>query len=296
MALSIEKLITSGPLVTDGAWGTELQAKGLAVGDCPDVWNLSNPEEIVEVAKAYVEAGSQIILTNTFGGSRIRLEENGVAEQTLEINQTGVELSRRAAGDQALVFASMGATGKMLMMGDITPNELQTAFEEQAQALSAADAIVIETMSELDEARIAVKSAKTTGLPVVACMVFDSGENSDRTMMGITPEETAEALTEAGADVIGANCGQGIDGFVSICKRLNSATDRPIWIKANAGTPEWDDGNLVYRTQADEFAAYAGDLIEAGASFIGGCCGTNSEFIRALRKEVSRLCECNAAT
>ncbi len=289
MPLSIENLIADGPLVSDGAWGTELQARGLALGDSPDTWNLSNPEQVTEVAGAYVDAGSQIILTNTFGANRIRLEESGAAENVIEINRTGVELSRRAAGDRALVFASMGATGKLLMMGDIKPEDLQTAFEEQAQALSEADAIVIETMSEIDEARIAVSAARTTGLPVIASMVFDSGENNDRTMMGSTPEETAEALAEAGADVIGANCGQGIAGFVAICKRLHAATDRPIWIKANAGAPEWDDGKLVYRTSPDEFAAYAGELIEAGASFIGGCCGTNSEFIRALKKEVSRI-------
>jgi methionine synthase I (cobalamin-dependent) len=295
MPLSIEELIADGPVVTDGAWGTEFQARGLAVGDSPDTWNLSNPEKVIEVAQSYVDAGSQIILTNTFGASRLRLQESGAAQDTVEINRAGVELSRRAAGDQALVFASMGASGKMLMMGDTKAEDLQAAFEEQAQALSAADAIVVETMSELDEARIAVSAARATGLPVVACMVFDSGENNDRTMMGVTPEETAEALTMAGADVIGANCGQGIAGFVPICKRLHSATGRPIWIKANAGTPELVDGGLVYRTSPDEFAAFAGDLIEAGANFIGGCCGTHPEFIKALRKELSRLKEPNSS-
>lgn len=289
MPLSIEKLIADGPVVTDGAWGTEFQARGLAVGDSPDTWNLSNPDQVIAVAQAYVDAGSQIILTNTFGANRLRLEESGAAENTVEINRAGVELSRRAAGDRALVFASMGASGKILMMGDTKAEDLQAAFEEQAQALSKADAIVVETMSELDEARIAVSAARATGLPVVACMVFDSGANNDRTMMGVTPEETAEALTKAGADVIGANCGQGVAGFVAICERLHSATDRPIWIKANAGTPELVDGELVYRTNPDEFAAYASDLMAAGANFIGGCCGTNPEFIRVLRKEVSRL-------
>jgi 5-methyltetrahydrofolate--homocysteine methyltransferase len=289
MPLSIEKLIADGPMVSDGAWGTEFQARGLAVGDSPDTWNLSKPEQVIAVAKAYVDAGSQIILTNTFGANRLRLAESGAAADTVEINRAGVELSRRAAGDRALVFASIGASGKILMMGDTKVEDLQAAFEEQAQALSGADAIVIETMSELDEARLAVSAARATGLPVVACMVFDSGANKDYTMMGVTPEETAEILTEAGADVIGANCGQGIAGFVSICKRLHSATDRPIWIKANAGTPELIDGELAYRTGPEEFAAFAGDLIAAGASFLGGCCGTNPEFIRALKKEVIRL-------
>ena len=183
----------------------------------------------------------------------------------------------------------MGPTGKLLMAGDTSAGELRAVFEEQAQALTGADAIVIETMAELEEARLAIGAARATGLPVVASMVFDSGKEKDRTMMGATPEEVAEALTEAGADVIGANCGQGIAGFAGLCQRLHAATDRPIWIKANAGVPELIGGAAVYPASPVEFAAHAGDLIEAGASFIGGCCGTSPAFITTLNKKIESL-------
>jgi methionine synthase I (cobalamin-dependent) len=282
----IQRLINSGPVLTDGAWGTELQVRGLAFGEFPDAWNLTHPERVAAVAAAYVAAGSQVILTNTFGANRVRLADHEGAGKIREINRAGVEISRRAAGRDALVFASMGPSGKMLLNGDVGVEELEAAFSEQAEALAnaGADALVIETMSDLEEAKIAVKAACRTGRPVVSCMVFDSGRDKDRTMMGVTPQQVAEELTAAGADVIGANCGQGIAGFVKICERLHGATDRPIWIKANAGLPEMVDGRAVYRTTPDEFASYGPALIKAGASFIGGCCGTSPIFIDALSR------------
>ena len=189
-----------------------------------------------------------------------------------------------------MVFASIGPTGKLLVTGEVTAEELLEVFTEQTAILASAgaDAIVIETMGDLEETKLAVQSAKQTGLPVVACMVFATGKNKDRTLMGTTPEQAAEALTAAGADVIGANCGQGIAGYVSICRRLRAATDRPIWIKANAGLPELVDGQAVYRTTPAEFAAHVPALVEAGASFIGGCCGTTPDYIRAVAAAVRR--------
>ncbi len=288
----IQLLLAGGPVVTDGAWGTQLQARGLAVGDFPDLWNLVHPDRVSEVAAAYVDAGSQVILTNTFGANRIRLREQGAAAKVAEINVRGVELSRQAAQSRARVFASMGPSGKLLPAGEVAPEELRLAFLEQAQALAkgGADALVVETMSDLDEARLAVNAARETGLPVVACMVFDSGKSKDRTMMGNTPEQAAEALTEAGADVIGANCGQGIAGFVSICQRLRAATVRPLWIKANAGLPTLVDGQARYTTTPDEFAGYIPELIKVGANFVGGCCGTAPEFIAAVKRSVTPKC------
>ncbi len=280
----LEELIAGGPVVTDGAWGTQLQQRGLEVGTCPDAWNLSNPDKVEEVPRAYVEAGSQIVLTNTFGANRIMLGRHGLAERTAEINRAGVEISRRAAGDRAKVFASMGPSGVMLMMGEVGEEELQEAFAEQARALAdgGADAIVIETMSDPTEAIVAVTAARKTGLPVVACLTFDSGVDLDRTMMGTTAEQAAEALTAAGADCVGSNCGQGVEGFAALCKRLHAATDRPIWIKANAGLPEVVDGRTVYTQTAEQFAAHVPELVEAGASFIGGCCGTSPKVIKAV--------------
>jgi methionine synthase I (cobalamin-dependent) len=280
----IQKLVAGGPVLTDGAWGTELQALGLGLGEFPDAWNLSHPDRVAEVAASYVQAGSRVILTNTFGANRIRLAENALADRSTDINRRGVEISRQAAGSGASVFASIGPTGKLLMNGEVTPEDLSIAFAEQARALAdaGADALVVETMSDLSEAELAVKAARETGLPVVACMVFDSGKNKDRTMMGTTPEHAAKALEAAGADVIGANCGQGIEGFVAICRRLKSATSCPIWIKPNAGLPQVVAGKARYATSPEQFASHVPGLLQAGANFIGGCCGTNPSFIRAV--------------
>jgi 5-methyltetrahydrofolate--homocysteine methyltransferase len=285
-------MLAAGPVVTDGAWGTQLQARGLEVGEFPDDWNLSHPEKVQEVARAYVEAGSDVILTNTFGANRIRMAEQEKPQDVAEINRRGVEISRRAAGGRARVFASIGPSGKLLMSGEIERAQLREAFSEQACALveAGADALVVETMSDLEEARVAVESARATGLPVVACMVFDTGKEKDRTMMGNTPEQAAEALTQAGADVIGANCGQGIAGFVQICKRLRAATDRPLWIKPNAGLPVMVDGRPQYSTTPAEFVGYLPALLQAGAQFIGGCCGTAPAFV----SEIRRCCSKNA--
>ena len=283
------ELLSTGPVLTDGSWGVHLQSLGLQPGESPDAWNLTHPDRVSKVAQAYVDAGSRIILTNTFGASRIMLARHGYAEQAYEINRAGAQLSRAAAAGKAHVFASIGPSGAMLMMGDVTEEQLATAFDEQAKALAegGAEAIVVETMSDLIEAKLAVNAARATGLPVVACMTFDSGKNKDRTMMGVTPEQAAEELSAAGADAIGANCGQGIEGYVPICSRLHAATSLPIWIKPNAGLPQVEDGRTVYRTTPQEFAAYADELLKAGASFIGGCCGSNPDFIRALAQRIA---------
>ncbi len=287
----LQKLLQQRPVITDGAWGTQLQARGLALGDFPDAWNLSHPDRVLEVARAYVQAGSQVILTNTFGANRIRLGEHEAAGQLAEINTRGVEISRKAAGEKARVFASMGPSGKLLLSGEVTGDDLAAAYAEQAWALAkgGADALVVETMADLEEAKLAVQGARETGLPVIACMVFDSGKEKDRTMMGATPEQAAETLTESGADVIGANCGQGIAGFIGICRRLRAATDRPIWIKANAGLPTMVGGQAQYQTSAKEFASYIPALIDAGASFVGGCCGTTPEFIAAVKENLANF-------
>ena len=284
----IGELTAAGPVLTDGAWGTEMQARGLAAGETPDFWNLSHPDRVEQVARAYVTAGSQVVLTNTFRANRIALARHPDVERIAEVNRAGVEISRRAAGDEARVFASIGPCGKLLMTGEVDEAALRAAFAEQAQALAAggADAIVIETMSDLAEAGIAVEAAKATGLPVVACMVFDSGKNRDRTMMGVTPTQAAEELTRVGADAIGANCGTGVEDYIPICASLAAATPLPIWIKPNAGLPELENGEVVYRTSPSEFAANVPKLLEAGARFVGGCCGTSPRFIEAMRREL----------
>ena len=285
----VAELTKQGPVLIDGAWGTQLQSRGLPTGETPDRWNLTHADLVEEIPRAYVDAGSRVVLTNTFRGNRLALDAAGLADRVVDVNRAAVEISKRAAGDRAVVFGSIGPSGKMLCMGDISADELRDVFAEQASALAAggADGIVIETMSDLEEAKLAVEAAKSTGLPVVACMCFDSGADNDRTMMGTTPEQAAEGLQIAGADVIGANCGQGIDGYIGIARRFSQATDLPIWIKANAGIPKMVGGEVIYETTPEQFAARAGELLKAGVSFIGGCCGTSPEFIRALKKELA---------
>jgi methionine synthase I (cobalamin-dependent) len=271
--------LAGGLLITDGAWGTELQARGLDPGAAPDTWNLTHPERVEAVARAYVEAGSQVILTNTFRANAVAMEGDLEA-----INRAGVEISKRAAAGRALVFASIGPTGKMLMAGEIGPEQAQAAFAAQAAALAAAgaDALLVETMSDIEEARLAVAAAKSTGLPVIASFAFDSGKNKDRTMMGATPEAVAAAMVDAGADAVGANCGVGVEHAAIVCRRLRAACDLPIWIKPNAGLPKMEGTAIRYDTSADFFASHYAALREAGASFLGGCCGSTPDFIRAL--------------
>lgn len=271
--------LADGLLITDGAWGTEFQALGLAPGTSPDEWNVSHPDRVEAVARAYVEAGSQVILTNTFRANAIAMERDLDA-----INRAGVEISKRAADGKALVFAAIGPTGKMLVAGEITNQQASAAFAAQAEALATAgaDALLLETMSDIAEAGLAVAAAKQTGLPVVVSFAFDSGKNKDRTMMGATPEAVAEAMLEAGADAVGANCGIGVEHAAFICRRLHAACDVPIWIKPNAGLPQMDGTRVRYDTSAGSFASHYGALRDAGASFIGGCCGSTPDFIRAL--------------
>jgi 5-methyltetrahydrofolate--homocysteine methyltransferase len=278
----IIKWLSNGPLITDGAWGTELQKLGLASGEMPDTWNLTHPQRVQAVARAYAEAGSDIILTNTFRANSVAMKGTPAADLD-RINRAGVELSK-AAANGALVFASLGPTGKLLASGEINEAEIAHAFTVQAQSLAAAgaDALLIETMSDIDEGRLAVAAARATGLPVLASFAFDTGKKNDRTLTGATPERIAAAMAEAGADAVGANCGVGVEGAVAICARLKAACDLPIWIKPNAGLPIIEGAGIRYATPPLFFASHYAALRDAGASFIGSCCGSTPEFIRAL--------------
>jgi 5-methyltetrahydrofolate--homocysteine methyltransferase len=287
-AVLLHDLLAHGPVLTDGAWGTQMWARGLPPGELADLWNLSHPDRVEAVGKSYVDAGSQIILTNTFQANRFALRDG--AQDVVAINRAGAEISQRAAGEHARVFGSIGPTNTMLVSGDIDPDELRAAFAEQASALAegGADAIVIETMSDLNEAVIAVEAVRSTGLPVVACMTFDTGKNKDRTMTGVLPAQAAERLVAAGADAIGANCGVGVDAAAPICAALASATDLPVWIKANAGLPELVGREVVYKMTPAEYAGHVEALLTAGAGFVGGCCGTTPEFIAAMARGLAR--------
>lgn len=285
--MKFAELLSPNPVLSDGAWGTEFLRQGLDIAEPADSWNLRFPDRVAAVARSYVDAGSRVILTNTFRANRITL----AAAEIAAINQAGVEISREAAGPYAAVFASMGPSGKMLAAGEVTEAQLADVFGEQVEALAKGkpDAILIETLSDLDEARIALAAARATGLPVVASFVFDSGRNRDRTFTGVTPEQAATAMEAGGAAVVGANCGNGIDAFVPLARRMAAATRLPIWIKPNAGLPEIVDGEATYRIAPDDYARHLPDLVHAGAQFIGGCCGTNPSFIRALARQLDAL-------
>jgi 5-methyltetrahydrofolate--homocysteine methyltransferase len=278
--MSWQEWVSNGPVLTDGAWGTELQKRGLGVGEFPDAWNLSHPGDVADVARCYRHAGSRVILTNTFRSNPISLAAYGLADRTAEMNRAGVEISKSAA-DGALVFGSIGPSGKLLAAEEVARDVLFTAFQAQALALEGVDALLVETMSDLEEAIVAFEAARTTGLPVIVSFTFDTGKNNDRTMTGVNPEQAAKAMSEAGANAVGANCGVGIEQIVELCRRMRTATHLPLWMKPNAGLPEVVDDAVRYRTGAEQFASLVPALREAGATFIGGCCGSDPQFIRA---------------
>jgi 5-methyltetrahydrofolate--homocysteine methyltransferase len=294
MSKIIQEIQKGRVLVSDGAWGTFLQKKGMQPGECPEEWNISRSDDVFAIAQSYVGAGADMIETNSFGGNYFKLKNYGLDSRVLEINKAAAEISRKAAGADRFVLGSVGPTGKLLMMDEVTEEELYNAFKEQSIALEAggADAIVIETMTDLEEARIAVKAAKeNTSCEVICTMTFDKIIGGEyRTMMGISPTEMTEALVEAGADVIGANCGNGIADMIGIVKeiRLVNATV-PILIHANAGMPHYHDGETTFPESPDDMASRVNEIVEAGANIIGGCCGTTPDHICEVRRVVKSL-------
>ena len=279
--------------ILDGAWGTELQKRGLRPGVCPDAWNLQNPPAVSAVAEAYVQAGAQVILSNTFRSNRLALADAGLADKANDLAERGVAISRRAAGQDVRVFASMGPSGKILMMGEIPPDEVYRAFAAQAAALErgGADAILCESFFELDEILLAAKAARdNTRLPLVTSMTFEVKDGKVATIMGATPADLVAAARKAGVAAVGGNCGAGPESYVEIAGAFRRATDLPIWIKPNAWLPAVSaDGQTSFPMGPAEFARIAPALVQAGANFLGGCCGTTPEHIRQLRAAVAGL-------
>ena len=289
MANNFLDLLTSQTLLADGAMGTMLHARGVGFDKCFDELNITNPAAVAEIHREYIEAGAQLVITNTFGANRFKLGKHGLEENVKEINHKGVELAKRvisASFKEVLIAGDVGPLGvRIAPYGRVQLEDAREAFAEQIQALAdaGADLIVIETMSDIYEIREAIKAAREVcDLPVVASVTFT---RDDRTLLGDHPSKVAHALHEAGADVIGVNCSGGPAQLLRILKQMNQAVpDGKFWVKPNAGWPEQVGGRIMYPADAEYFGDYALSFREAGACIVGGCCGTTPQHIAAMRK------------
>ena len=290
----VQALKQGRKLLSDGAWGSLLFAKGLPNSECPELWNITHFEDVKDVALGYVAAGSDMIMTNSLGANRFMLSIFALEDKVAEINIAAAKASREAAGEDIWLIASVGPTGKMLIMGEVTEQEIYDAYVEQMTALErgGADAVCVETMSDLDEALIAIRAAKeNTSLEVIVTFTFDKTVKGEyRTMMGITPKESATACINAGADVVGTNCSNGIEHMIDITREIRQALpDSYILVQANAGMPVSENGSVVYKETPEYMSQFILPLVEAGADIVGGCCGTTPEHIRLMRKEIDKI-------
>ena len=281
-------------LVSDGAWGTFLQAKGLKPGECPELWCVERPSDVMDVARSYIDAGADMIESNSFGGTRFKLEHYGLADRVAEINEAAAKISCEAAGPSQWVIASIGPTGKMLVTGEVTEEALYAAFKEQAMALAkgGARALCVETMSAADEAALAIRAAReNTDCEVICTFTFQrAAKGLYRTMMGLSPAKAAEEAIKAGAHIVGPNCGNGIEYMIEIVKEMRAAAGKtPILVHANAGLPKAVNGTDVFPENPEEMAARVKAVVDAGANIVGGCCGTTPAHIKAIRKAVDAL-------
>ena len=283
-------------LLSDGAMGTMLFKAGVGPGDCPEAVALERPELLTEIARAYLDAGSDLVQTNTFGGSPAKLGHYGLADKTEVVNRAAVEATRAAVGDRAHVLASVGPSGQILKpYGDADPDDLRAGFERQIKALVEAgiDGVVIETMTDVEEACLAARAVRAVSaeLPLLATMTFDSTPRGFFTIMGVTVSTACSRLKEAGADLVGANCGNGIDKMVELACAFSNHSDLPLVIQSNAGLPELVNGEPTYSESPDYMAARVPRLLAAGVNVIGGCCGTTPHHIAALRRAIDKALE-----
>lgn len=286
-------LAQPGPFIADGAMGTQLFQAGLPAGDSPETWNVSHPERVRAVHRGYLEAGAQIILTNTLGGTRFRLALHRLENRVADFNCAGAEIARaevEAAGRPAIVAGDVGPTGEILApLGTLEYADAVAGFAEQARALAAGgvDVIWIETMSALEEVQAAIEGARRAApqLPIVATMTFDT---HGRTMMGVTPEQAAKQLLTWGVDALGGNCGNGMDELLAVIHKMHAAAPEALLVaKSNAGLPEWNHGKTVYRGTPEQMGTYARQVQAAGARIIGACCGSTPAHIRAIAQALT---------
>ncbi|MCZ6795479.1 MAG: homocysteine S-methyltransferase family protein [Planctomycetota bacterium] len=293
MGRSLAEALRERALLSDGAMGTQLQAAGLEPGGCGEAWNLEHPDRLLAIQKAYVDAGSDCLITNTFGASRIMLERHGRGDEAAAINRAGVEIARQAFGDKpGFVLGDVGPFGGLMEpYGDVPEKRVREAFAEQAEALVAAgaDAVIVETQTALEELGIGIEAARRAGAPcVIGSLAYDvtfDGTEA-RTMMGVAPEQAAGFLRDAGADVVALNCGSGIDldWAARIVERYRAVCDLPTMAQPNAGAPVLEKGVVLYKQTPEEMAAGVPGLLAAGTNIVGGCCGSTPEHIRLFRK------------
>jgi 5-methyltetrahydrofolate--homocysteine methyltransferase len=285
------------PLLGDGAMGTQLMLAGLEQGNCGEAWNLTQPEKVLAIQRRYAEAGSDCILTNTFGGSRIMLNRHSQTGNVVEINQAGVRIAREAFGAKpGFVIGDIGPFGGLMEpYGDFTEEQVRSAFNEQARALvdAGADAIIVETQTSLEELLLGIQAAKEAGAAcIIGSMAYDVTLDGStfRTMMGIDPERAAQFMQEHGADIVALNCGTGMDMVRArtAVERYRKVTSLPVMVQPNAGQPKLIQMKVVYDETPEHMVAGVAPLLDAGAAIVGGCCGSTPAHIRAFRQAMDK--------
>jgi len=295
--VNLKERIKQGLLLLDGGMGTELIARGVEIGTCNDELNIESPDIISEIQIAYSQAGSDAVITNTFGANRYALARHGLAEEAVKINEAGARIARKAAGEQKYVLGDIGPSGDFLEpLGTRKPDELRKAFTEQAEALLAGgvDGFIIETMTALDEIAVAVEAVKSVSgdLPVFASMSYDKAGDAFRTMMGVDIEAAVSKIATLGVDAIGFNCGTiSLDEYVELAENLVATVKRfnadlPVSAEPNAGKPELIDGRATYKVTPEDFAATAEKIHAIGVNILGGCCGTTPAHIKAMARRL----------
>jgi 5-methyltetrahydrofolate--homocysteine methyltransferase len=305
MKKSLLEALKERPLLGDGAMGTQLMLAGLEQGSCGEAWNLTHPDRVLAIQRRYAEAGSDCILTNTFGGSRIMLNRHGQKDNVAEINQAAVQIAREAFGDRGgFVIGDIGPFGGLLEpYGDFTVQQVSDAFLEQAQALvsAGADAIIIETQTSLEELTLSIRAARAAGAPcVIGSMAYDVTLDGStfRTMMGVDPEQAAELMVELGADVVALNCGTGMDmqRARDAVLRYRAVTDLPIMAQPNAGLPKLVQMKVVYDESPEDMVTGVEPLLAAGANIVGACCGSTPDHIRTFRRAIDEFVSARSTT
>jgi 5-methyltetrahydrofolate--homocysteine methyltransferase len=295
MKTTIQEALLKRRLVCDGAMGTQLMLAGLESGACGEMWNLTHPERVLAIQKRYVEAGTDCLITNTFGGSRIVLKRHGADKDVREINQAGARIAREAfGGREGYVLGDIGPLGAILEpYGELPEADARVALEEQARALvdAGVDAIIVETQTSLEELGLAIAAAKAAGARcIIGSLAYDLSMDKSFyvTMMGVSPEKAAQFVEENGGDVVALNCGTGMDmpGAAKVARLYRQECKLPIMVQPNAGLPVLEKGRAVYKQSPAEMASGVGDVMDAGANIIGSCCGSTPEHTRAIRQAV----------